>query len=88
MNAAETMNAKVTALTASNVSALRQAAEEVGLDLKEVTKTTAVFVGGPTAATKNLTAAIDALGARYGRRGHPVQSLQAVRRKLQAKIRP
>ncbi len=82
-NAAETMNAKVTALTASNVSALRQAAEEVGLDLKEVTKTTAVFVGGPTAATKNLVDAIDALGARYGRRGHPVQSLQAVRRKLE-----
>lgn len=82
-NAAETMNAKVTALTANNVSALRQAAEEVGLDLKEVTKTTAVFVGGPTAATKNLVDAIDALGARYGRRGHPVQSLQAVRRKLE-----
>lgn len=77
------MNAKVTTLTGSNISALKQAQEEAGLEVT-LTKTTATFPGTAAEAYKALDVAGGTLGNKYGRRGHPVQSIHAVLRKLKA----
>lgn len=75
---------KVTTLTGLNMAALR-VAKTHGLDV-ELTKTTATFPGTPAEAIKYLDAARDILAREFGTRGHPVASIPAVRRKLQAKL--
>ena len=50
------MNAKVTTLTGSNISALKQAQEEAGLEVT-LTKTTATFPGTAAEAYKALDVA-------------------------------
>ena len=77
------MNAKVTTLTGSNIAALEQAQREVGLEVT-LTATTATFPGTPAEAYKAVDVAGGTLGNKYGRRGHPVQSIHAVLRKLKA----
>lgn len=78
---------KVIGLTASNVAALRQAVEEAGLVLENLTKTTATFYGTPGEAIITLDVARNKLANLYGGRGHPVQSIPAVRRKLAAEAK-
>lgn len=75
------MATKLAALTPSNIDALTEATND-GLEV-ELTATTATFPSGPEKALDALTEAIDGLTDKHStRRGHPVQSLAAVRRKL------
>lgn len=76
------MATKITALTPANVAALAEAQSIESLGI-ELTATTATFPGDPETALDTLAEACDWLTDKYGtRRGHPVQSLSAVRRKL------
>lgn len=79
---------KVTGLTGSNVVALKVAVEKGVLDADAVTitATTATFAGGPATALEALTVARDGLARIFGTRGHPVASIPAVRRKLEAQL--
>lgn len=77
---------KVARLTASNITALAQAQEETGLELVTIGATVAVFPGDPAEALAAMTKATDQLGAKYGRRGHPVASCHAVIRKLAVQV--
>lgn len=76
------MTTKITALTPANIDALAEAQESETLGI-ELTATTATFPGDPEDALAVLAEARDWLTDKHGtRRGHPVQSLAAVRRKL------
>lgn len=75
---------KVTTLTGLNMAALK-CAQGHGLKVT-LTKTTATFPGTPAEAIKNLDDIRDIMAALFGVRGHPVASIPAVRRKLQAKL--
>lgn len=68
-------------LSGANVDALK-AAQSVGLEVT-TTATTATFPGTVRDALEALESATESLAARHGRRGHPVQSLHAVRRRLE-----
>jgi len=81
---------KVTGLTGSNVSALKQLDHELHgtvhpSGVLEVTATTATFAGPTADAAQRLRVAMEQLAKVHGRRGHPIHSLQAVARKLERK---
>jgi hypothetical protein len=85
----KTMTVKITTLTYSNIDALHVAVRESGiLQPRDVTlgKTIATFHTDERTALALVNSAIDTLAQSYGRRGHPVQSLQAVRRKLERAV--
>lgn len=69
-------------LSGSNVDALKRA-QDVGLEVA-TTATTATFPGTVRDALEALESATETLAARHGRRGHPVASIHAVRRRLEA----
>lgn len=80
---------KVTRLTGLNVRALREAVELGALPAATViTASTATFPGEPADALSTITAAREALAARFGRSQHPVASLNAVVRKVAAETGP
>lgn len=76
------MDTKVTGLTFDNVRALREVfADPIEEGILIVTATTATFTGlTPDQAVREL----DRVRLRLPSRGHPRQSLHAVRRKLVA----
>lgn len=71
---------KITGLSALQVTALG-IAQVHGL-VAELTKTTATFPTSATGAAMQLDEVKTKLAGLYGKRGHPVQSLHAVSRKL------
>ncbi|UTN93338.1 hypothetical protein SEA_WIDOW_46 [Gordonia phage Widow] len=81
---------KVSSLTPSNVSALQLAAEATGADTDgrvQLTATTATYDGTATDALGWLEHARSVLvRGGYGQNRHPVRSLAAVRRKLEAEV--
>ncbi|ATW59110.1 hypothetical protein FDJ13_gp50 [Gordonia phage Gustav] len=79
------MATKVTQLTGSNVHALQQAVQ-VGMDVEHIGATVAIFPGSAADALKSLADAREVLYRQHGGRGHPVQSLAAVRRKLERQL--
>jgi hypothetical protein len=82
------MDVKITTLTYSNIDALHVAVNAGYLPVSElqINKTTAVFHTDARTALALVNNAIESLAAKHGRRGHPVQSLQAVRRKLERAV--
>lgn len=72
---------KITGLSRLQVRAIADAAK-VGLEGVTTTATTATFRGTGSEAAIEIRKAQEVLAATYGRRGHPVQSLHAVARKL------
>jgi hypothetical protein len=77
---------KVSQITGNNVDALRKAMEADPRLTVTLTATTATFPGTAAEALKDLAAAREILAKEYGTRGHPVASLPAVRRKLEAQL--
>ena len=65
------------------MAALREDLQEPEFYMEALTKTTATFYGTPAEALAQLADVRETMVWRFGSRGHPVQSLQAVRRKLE-----
>jgi len=82
------LRTKVTRLTPANVRALRECVADylTGGEAEgvEIGATIATFRMRPADALELVTGLADRAAAEHGRRGHPVASLQAVRRKLTA----
>jgi hypothetical protein len=74
------MTTKITRLTVLNIDALRTV---LRADLVRLGDTTAEFTGAdPAEALAELDRAMTKAILKHGAKGHPVQSLHAVRRKL------
>lgn len=79
------MVTKITGLSGTNTNALEMAITEGGLSPEVIlTKTTATFPWRACESSARLRDAMDTLATKHGRRGHPVQSLHAVTRRLLA----